>query len=85
MTMRELMTGGVACVVPGSSSSANSFSALANALIGSSFKIGLNGVIFSCFCSIHEQERLKEIPHPQPQLLSRNFIHTTHGHMLHQI
>ncbi|KAL6270973.1 hypothetical protein ACE6H2_027884 [Prunus campanulata] len=76
MTMRELMTGGVACAVPGSSSSANPFSALANALISSSSKTGLNDVIFSCFRSIHEHERLKEIPHPHPQLMSRNFIHT---------
>lgn len=45
--MRELVTGGAACAVPGSSSSANPLGALANALIGSSSKT---------------QERLKEIP-----------------------
>ncbi|XP_011000400.1 PREDICTED: peroxisome biogenesis protein 5 [Populus euphratica] len=47
MAMRELVTGGAACAVPGSSSSSNPFGALANALIGSSSKT---------------QERLKEIP-----------------------
>ncbi|KAL6280401.1 hypothetical protein ACE6H2_017282 [Prunus campanulata] len=74
--MHKLMTRGAACAVPGSSSSANPFCALGNALIGSSSKTGLNGVIFSGFCLIHEQERLKEIPHPRPQLLSRNFVQT---------
>lgn len=47
MAMRDLVTGGAACAVPGSSSSSNPFGALANALIGSSSKT---------------QERLKEIP-----------------------
>ncbi|GMH05900.1 hypothetical protein Nepgr_007740 [Nepenthes gracilis] len=47
MAMRELVTGGAACAVPGSSSVANPLSNLANALIGSSSKT---------------QERLKEIP-----------------------
>nr|GMC69972.1 peroxisome biogenesis protein 5 [Ipomoea batatas] len=46
MAMRDLVTGGAACAVPGSSSS-NPFGALANTLIGSSSKT---------------QERLKEIP-----------------------
>lgn len=47
MAMRELVTGGAPCAVPGSSSSSNPFGALANALIGSSSKT---------------QERLREIP-----------------------
>ncbi|CAH9107749.1 unnamed protein product [Cuscuta epithymum] len=47
MAMRDLVTGGAACAVPGSSSSSNPLGALANALIGSSSKT---------------QERLKEIP-----------------------
>ncbi|GLT83786.1 hypothetical protein SLE2022_020570 [Rubroshorea leprosula] len=47
MAMRELVTGGAACAVPGSSSSSNPLGALANALVGSSSK---------------NQETLKEIP-----------------------
>ncbi|XWS27654.1 hypothetical protein CRYUN_Cryun25bG0000100 [Craigia yunnanensis] len=48
MSMRELVTGGAACAVPGSSSSSsNPLGALANALVSSSSKT---------------QERLKEIP-----------------------
>ncbi|XP_075487135.1 peroxisome biogenesis protein 5-like [Primulina tabacum] len=47
MAMRELVTGGAACAVPGSSSSSNPFGALANVLVGSSSKT---------------QERLREIP-----------------------
>ncbi|KAI5674604.1 hypothetical protein M9H77_14968 [Catharanthus roseus] len=47
MAMRELVTGGAACAVPGSSSSSNPIGALANALIGSSSK---------------PQDRLREIP-----------------------
>ncbi|XP_038684471.1 peroxisome biogenesis protein 5-like [Tripterygium wilfordii] len=47
MAMRELVTGGAACAVPGSSSSSNPLGALANALIGSSSKT---------------QGRLNEIP-----------------------
>ncbi|KAL9666686.1 hypothetical protein QQ045_001022 [Rhodiola kirilowii] len=49
MAMRDLVTGGAACAVPGatSSSSSNPLGALANALVGSSSKT---------------QERLKEIP-----------------------
>lgn len=47
MAMRELVSGGAACAVPGSSSSSNPLGALANALIGSSSKT---------------QERLQEIP-----------------------
>lgn len=46
MAMRDLVTGGAACAVPGSSSSSNPFGALANTLIGSSSKT----------------QRLKEIP-----------------------
>lgn len=47
MAMRELVTGGAACAVPGSSSSSNPLSALANALTGSSSKT---------------RDRIKEIP-----------------------
>ncbi|KAL8033243.1 hypothetical protein ABFX02_13G149600 [Erythranthe guttata] len=47
MAMRDLVSGGAACAVPGSSSSSNPLGALANALIGSSSKT---------------QERLREIP-----------------------
>ncbi|CAK9157804.1 unnamed protein product [Ilex paraguariensis] len=47
MAMRELVTGGTACAVPGTSSSSNPLSALANAFIGSSSKT---------------QEKLQEIP-----------------------
>ncbi|CAI9760343.1 unnamed protein product [Fraxinus pennsylvanica] len=47
MAMRELVTGGAACAVPGSSGSSNPLGALTNALIGSSSKT---------------QERLREIP-----------------------
>ena len=40
MDMRDLVTGGIACAVPGSSSSSsNPLAALANTLIGSSSKI----------------------------------------------
>lgn len=38
MAMRDLVTGGAACTVPGSSSSSNPLGALANALVGSSSK-----------------------------------------------
>lgn len=39
MAMRDMVTGGAACAVPGSSSSSsNPLGALANALIGSSSK-----------------------------------------------
>ncbi|KAH0459051.1 hypothetical protein IEQ34_011865 [Dendrobium chrysotoxum] len=38
MAMRDLVTGGAACAVPGSSSSSNPFGALANAILGSSMK-----------------------------------------------
>ncbi|GFP90610.1 peroxisome biogenesis protein 5 [Phtheirospermum japonicum] len=47
MAMRELVSGGAACAVPGSSSSSNPLGALANALIGSSSKT---------------KDRLQEIP-----------------------
>ncbi|XP_042497602.1 peroxisome biogenesis protein 5-like [Macadamia integrifolia] len=47
MAMRELVTGGGACVVPGSSSSSNPLGAFANTLLGSSSK---------------NQERVKELP-----------------------
>lgn len=47
MAMRDLVSGGATCSVPGSSSTSNPLGALANALIGSSSKT---------------QERLKEIP-----------------------
>ncbi|KAL5577730.1 hypothetical protein UlMin_019429 [Ulmus minor] len=51
MAMRDLVTGGAACAVPGSSSSSNPLGALANALIGSSSKT---------------KERLEEIPTSAP-------------------
>ncbi|PKA50492.1 Peroxisome biogenesis protein 5 [Apostasia shenzhenica] len=38
MAMRELISGGAACAVEGSSSSSNPFGALANAILGSSMK-----------------------------------------------
>ncbi|KAK1293647.1 Peroxisome biogenesis protein 5 [Acorus calamus] len=38
MAMRDLVTGGAACAVPGSSTPSNPFGALANAIIGSSGK-----------------------------------------------
>ncbi|KAL6567660.1 Peroxisomal membrane signal receptor PTS1 [Orobanche gracilis] len=47
MSMRDLVSGGAACAVPGSTSPSNPLGALANALIGSSSKT---------------QERLREIP-----------------------
>lgn len=110
MAMRELVTGGAACAVPGSSSSANPFGALANALIGSSSKTqvssspsslfsisvsllrfefsilnfiisGLYGVVFSCFCTIHAQERLKEIPQSTPTASEPQFYPDAHGHL----
>ncbi|XP_057466175.1 peroxisome biogenesis protein 5-like [Actinidia eriantha] len=58
MAMRELVTGGAACAVPGSSSSSNPLGALANALIGSSSKT---------------QERLKEIPTSATTISDGNF------------
>lgn len=42
MAMREVVTGGAACAVPGSSSSSNPLGALANALLGSSSKTKVN-------------------------------------------
>ncbi|CAL8998763.1 unnamed protein product [Prunus brigantina] len=66
MAMRELVTGGAACAVPGSSSSANPFGALANALIGSSSKT---------------QERLKEIPQSTPTASEPQFYPDAHGHL----
>ncbi|OWM85954.1 hypothetical protein CDL15_Pgr012204 [Punica granatum] len=51
MAMRELVSGGAACAVPGSSSSSNPLAALANAFTGSSSKT---------------QERLKEVPVATP-------------------
>ncbi|KAI3456727.1 hypothetical protein Pfo_013390 [Paulownia fortunei] len=47
MAMRELVSGGAACAVPGSTSSSNPLGALANALVGSSSKT---------------KDRLREIP-----------------------
>ncbi|KAG5376099.1 hypothetical protein IGI04_040695 [Brassica rapa subsp. trilocularis] len=62
MAMRDLVNGGAACAVPGSSSSSNPLGALTNALLGSSSKT---------------QERLKEIPNatrsgPGPQFYSQD-------------
>nr|DAD29004.1 TPA_asm: hypothetical protein HUJ06_030472 [Nelumbo nucifera] len=47
MSMRDLVSGGAACAVPGSASTSNPLGALANTLLGSSSKT---------------QERLKELP-----------------------
>ena len=44
--MRELVSGGAACAVPGSSSSSNPLGALANALIGSSSKTQVCSLLF---------------------------------------
>lgn len=38
MAMRDLVTGGAACAVPGASTSSNPLGALANTLLGSSSK-----------------------------------------------
>ncbi|CAH8301422.1 unnamed protein product [Eruca vesicaria subsp. sativa] len=62
MAMRDLVNGGAACAVPGSSSSSNPLRALTNAILGSSSKT---------------QERLKEIPNairsgPGPQYYSQD-------------
>ncbi|KAJ9567703.1 hypothetical protein OSB04_003669 [Centaurea solstitialis] len=57
MAMRELVTGGAACAVPGSSSSSNPLGALANALIGSS----------------SQKERLQEIPTSALNTSGNNF------------
>ncbi|KAH0859717.1 hypothetical protein HID58_087978, partial [Brassica napus] len=65
MAMRDLVNGGAACAVPGSSSSSstsNPLGALTNALLGSSSKT---------------QERLREIPNatragPGPQFYSQD-------------
>lgn len=59
MAMRDLVTGGAACAVPGSSSSSNPLGALANALISSSSKT---------------QERLKEIPTSVTTQLDDKFV-----------
>ncbi|KAH6768159.1 peroxin 5 [Perilla frutescens var. frutescens] len=58
MAMRELVSGGAACAVPGSSSSSNPLGALASALIGSSSKT---------------QERLQEIPTATATVSDGNF------------
>ncbi|XP_057474048.1 peroxisome biogenesis protein 5-like isoform X1 [Actinidia eriantha] len=58
MAMRELVTGGAACAVPGSSSSSNPLGALVDVLIGSSSKT---------------QERLKEIPTSATTISDGNF------------
>jgi peroxin-5 len=54
MAMRELVSGGAACAVPGSSSSSNPLGALANALIGSSSKIEVR-VLYCNFCRVKEE------------------------------
>lgn len=66
MAMRELVTGGAACAVPGSSSSSNPLGTLANALIGSSSKT---------------QERLQEIPTSTPVTSEPNFYGETGSHL----
>ncbi|CAM8984924.1 unnamed protein product [Rhodiola kirilowii] len=62
MAMRDLVTGGAACAVPGSTSSSNPLGALANALVGSSSKtqgmIGMKEILGRA----EDQERLNEIP-----------------------
>ncbi|KAK9269668.1 hypothetical protein L1049_001446 [Liquidambar formosana] len=65
MAMRELVTGGAACAVPGSSSSSNPLSALANVLVGSSSE---------------KQERLKEIPNLTPTTSDSPFYPRTDEH-----
>ncbi|KAH0980909.1 hypothetical protein GBA52_008086 [Prunus armeniaca] len=74
MAMHELMTRGAACVrrLPRRFFHFQFLFSISNFQSSS----GLNNVIFSGFRLIHKQERLKEIPHPRPQLLSRNFIQT---------
>lgn len=64
--MRELVTGGAACAVPGSSSSSNPLGALANALIGSS----------------SQKERLQEIPTSTLNTSSGNGIYSGGGQPL---
>ncbi|KAK6934707.1 hypothetical protein RJ641_034862 [Dillenia turbinata] len=59
MAMRDLVAGGAAFAVPGSSSSSNPVAALANALIGSSSKT--------------TQERLKELPASIPTTSDRRY------------
>ncbi|KAL5737208.1 hypothetical protein ACOSP7_029969 [Xanthoceras sorbifolium] len=66
MAMRELVTGGAACAVPGSSSSSNPLGALANALIGSSSKT---------------QERLQEIPTSTAATSESRFYTDTNDHL----
>lgn len=66
MAMRELVSGGAACAVPGSSSSSNPLGALANALIGSSSKI---------------EEKIKEIPTSIPSSSERHFYPEANDHL----
>lgn len=66
MAMRDLVTGGAACAVPGSSSSSNPLGTLANALIGSSSKI---------------EEKVKEIPTSATTSSERQFYPDTHDHL----
>ncbi|GAB4849846.1 Peroxisomal membrane signal receptor PTS1 [Ancistrocladus abbreviatus] len=65
MAMRELVTGGAACSLPGSSSSANPLSALADTLIGSSPKT---------------QEKLKEIPTSTSTVFNNQLNSDGNGH-----
>ena len=55
MAMRELVTGGAACAVPGSSSSSNPLGALANALIGSSSKTQVLSISLCVYQSMYNQ------------------------------
>ncbi|KAK2639947.1 hypothetical protein Ddye_027742 [Dipteronia dyeriana] len=66
MAMRELVTGGAACAVPGSSSSSNPLGALANAIIGSSSKT---------------QGRLQEIPTSTAAPSDSRFYPDTNDHL----
>uniref|UniRef100_A0A5B7BJ86 Uncharacterized protein n=1 Tax=Davidia involucrata TaxID=16924 RepID=A0A5B7BJ86_DAVIN len=66
MAMRDLVTGGAACAVPGSSSSSNPLGALASALIGSSSET---------------KERLQEIPRSTTTTSDGNFYSGTDEHL----
>ncbi|GAB2289314.1 hypothetical protein Dimus_023618 [Dionaea muscipula] len=67
MAMRDLVTGGAACSVPGSSSAANPLGALAKSLIGSSSET---------------QERLKEVPTSASRGPSSQFNAVDHEHLI---
>ncbi|PON47177.1 Peroxisomal targeting signal 1 receptor family [Parasponia andersonii] len=68
MAMRELVSGGAACAVPGSSSSSNPLGALASTLLNNSTKI---------------KERIEEIPQSagSGSASERPFYEQTHEHL----